>query len=136
MKSLTDAMAFVKSWDGAIDNRDKGRFAEFVPFERIAEAGLEPVDGITKEGWGDTTEWTEENVLKQLKEDVKFGLEKARGQRGISVHAMFCCVNLWCHLLENGLAEIGYTGYGVEFFEKVAEHYGWRFDVYGITAGD
>jgi len=125
MKSLTDAMAFVKTWEGAIDQRDKGRFAEFVPFERIAEAGLELADGTTKEGWGETTEWTEENVLKQLKEDVEFGLEKAYGQRGISVQCMFACVNMWCHLLENGLEEDSYENYGVAFFEKIRDHYNW-----------
>ena len=48
MKSLTDAMAFVKTWEGAIDQRDKGRFAEFVPFDRITEAGLELADGMVK----------------------------------------------------------------------------------------
>ena len=127
MKSLTDAMAFVKSWSGAIDDRDKGRFAEFVPFERIAEAGLDPADGTTKESWGDTTEWIEENVLKQLKEDVEFGLEKANGQRGLSAHCMFACVNMWYHLLENGLEEDSYENYGVAFFEKVRDHYNWCF---------
>lgn len=125
MKSLTDAMAFVKTWEGAIDQRDKGRFAEFVPFDRITEAGLELAGGMTKEGWGETTEWTKENVLQQLKEDVEFGLEKAYGQRGISVQCMFACVNMWCHLLENGLEEDSYENYGVAFFEKIRDHYNW-----------
>ena len=127
MKSLTDAMAFMKSWDGAIDERDKGRFAKFVPFERIAEAGIKPQEGTTKQSWGDTTEWTKENILKQLKEDVEFGLAKAHGQRGISAQCMFACVNMWCHLLENGLEEDSYEDYGVAFFEKVCDHYNWCF---------
>lgn len=127
MKSLDDAMAFVKTWEGAIDGRDKGRFADFVPFERVHEAGLELAEGMTKELWGNTIEWTQENVLKQLKEDVEFGLDKAYGQRGISAQCMFACVNMWCHLLENGLAEDHYDDYGVAFFEKVRDHYNWCF---------
>jgi len=59
MKSLNSAMAFMKDWDGAFDGRDKDRFAEFVPFERLDDAGLVPQDGMTAEKWGIVREWTE-----------------------------------------------------------------------------
>lgn len=125
MKSFEDALAFMKTWSGAIDERDKGRFAEFVPFNRCKDAGLTPADDTTEESWGETKSWTEEEVLKQLREDAEFGLEKAINQRGLSVQCMFACVNMWCLLLENGLDEHSYDEYGVDFFEKIIEHYGW-----------
>lgn len=125
MKSFDDALAFVKQWDGAFDGRDKGRFAEFVPFDRCADAGIEPIDGMTAEAWGDVKPWTEEEVLKQLKADAEFGLDKAEGHRGLSSIAMFATVNMWCELLENGLSEGFYESYGKSLFEKVLSHYGW-----------
>lgn len=125
MKSLDDAIKFIKEWDGAFDGRDKSRFAGFLPFERCLEAGLSPVEGMTAEKWGEVKPWTEEEVLKQLREDTEFGLEKAEGERAISSSAMFAVVNMWCELLENGLSEESYTNYGRRFFTKVLDHYGW-----------
>lgn len=128
MKSLEDAIAVMKTWHGAIDDRDKSRFAEFLPFNRCADAGLTPADGVTEESWGEIKPWTEEELLKHLREDTEFGLQKAIDQRGISVQCMFFCVNMWCVLLENGLEEHSYHDYGVGFFEKILEHYGWQED--------
>jgi hypothetical protein len=125
MKSFDDALAFVKDWNGAFDGRDKARFAAFVPFERCSEAGLEPQEGMTAEQWGEVKPWTEEEVLKQLKDDAEFGLGKADGERGISSNCMFEVVNMWCHLLENGLEQDDYYGYGRVLFERVLSHYGW-----------
>lgn len=125
MKTFEEALVFVKAWDGAFDGRDKGRFASFVPFDRCGEAGLEPKEGTTAEQWGETKPWTEEEVLKQLKLDAEFGLEKAIDERGISSNCMFVTVNMWCHLLENGLEQDEYFGYGKILFERVLQHYGW-----------
>lgn len=126
MKTLEQAYEVVKSWEGAWDGRDKSRFARFVPFEDCPKAGLEPNDGIDATSWGDVVPWTEEKILEQLKDDVLFGYEKATGQRGLSANCMFYVVNMWCILLENGLEEDSYSNYGVEFFQKVATHYGWE----------
>lgn len=125
MKSFDDALAFVKDWEGAFDGRDKSRFASFVPFERCSEAGLHPREGMTADQWCDVKPWTEEEVLKQLKDDAEFGLEKAEGERGISSDCMFNVVNMWCRLLENGLEQDDYYGYGRVLFERVLNHYGW-----------
>ena len=125
MKNFDEALAFVKDWDGAFDGRDKGRFAKFVPFERCSEAGFEPREGMTAEQWGEVKPWTEEEVLKQLKDDAEFGLEKAEDERGISSGCMFDVVNMWCHLLENGLEQDDFYSYGRVLFEGVLSHYGW-----------
>lgn len=128
MKSFEDALAFVKQWDGAFDGRDIKRFSLFLPLDRLAEAGLEAEEGVTAEEWGEPRPWTEEEVVKQLLEDAEFGLQKAIGERGLSSNCMFHVVNMWCHLLENGLEDeeerYGYgLGYGRSLFEKVLKHY-------------
>lgn len=124
MKSLEDAIKFVDSYPGAIDGRDRMRFADFLPVERLSEIGLD----INPENNAQTLQqkpWTEEEVLKQLKIDVQFGLEKAIAQRGISTNCMFHVVNMWCHLLENNLQQDGYDNYAISFFMSVIIHYGW-----------
>lgn len=125
MKTLDEALAFVKNWEGAADGRDKERFAVFVPFDRIAEAGFELNDGVDLQSWGPADPWEECRVLEQLRRDTLFGLEKARDRRGLSASFMFTTVNMWCHLLENGLHQHSYTNYGVPFFESILRHYGW-----------
>lgn len=49
MKTLDEALAFIKDWEGAADGRDKERFAVFVPFDRIAEAGGPLIHGKNAE---------------------------------------------------------------------------------------
>lgn len=73
-------------------------------------------------------EWTEENILKQLKEDVDFGWEKCRAERGISSELMSEVVRRWCRVLENGLEDIDYGWYGDNVFNTVDKKYS-----FGIT---
>ena len=71
-------------------------------------------------------EWTEENVLKQLREDVEFGIEKATGHRGISASLMWEVCMGWCTILENGLDkqyEDDYGYYGDKLFKAIDEYY-------------
>lgn len=73
-------------------------------------------------------EFTRENVLKQLEEDVRFGFEKALNQRGISASLMFECVMMWNYILEEGLegwGEDDYAFYGLPLFKATAVKYGW-----------
>ena len=74
-------------------------------------------------------EWNEENILKQLKEDVEFGYEKAINERGISSGLMYMTVLSWCKVLENEFASwdgSNYGEYGKPLFEAVAKKYGWK----------
>ena len=69
--------------------------------------------------------FTEENVLKQLKEDVEFGWMKACAERGLSSGMMHEVVEAWCKVLENGLADsLPYYPYGKPLFIAVDEKYG------------
>lgn len=125
MKSFEDAIKFVSTWDGAFDGRDKDRFICYLPYNRVKDIGVSPIESLTEENWGEVRPWTEQEVLKTLKDDAEYGLDKAEGQRGLSSECMFFCVNMWCILLENGLEDLNYYGYGKHLFKKVLDHYNW-----------
>lgn len=113
--------------DMFIDRRWTNRFLDFVPVNEWSNYGFkytgEKPDEVT------IKEWTEENILKQLKRDVEFGYEKAECRRGISSELMAMVVNAWCKVLENGLNLDGDDGYyHIKQFTTVAKHYGWELD--------
>lgn len=109
--------------DDFFDRRFTKRFTDFLPEEECAKYGFiytgnEPYV---------MREWTEENVLAQLKEDVEFGYMKAVDERGISAELMAMVVRAWCKVLENGFELTDETdgSYHILQFTSVAEHYGW-----------
>lgn len=126
MMSLDEAIEFAKARRGAIDGRDHVRLGGFLPFDRLGDLGLTPAEHVTSDTW-EHTEWTEENVLDQLRDDVEFGLEKAHDERGISAGCMHNCVTMWNGILRNGVTDT-YGWYGLATFEATAERYGWEFD--------
>ena len=111
--------------DKFIDSRFTKRFVDFLPTSEWHKFGFRYVgkeEHIPKE-------WTEENVLEQLKKDVEFGYEKAVDERGISSELMAMVVNAWCKVLQNGLNLDGNDGwYHVKQFTTVAKHYGWELE--------
>ena len=108
--------------DTFLDRRWTKRFLDFLPSEEWGKYGFKIKEGVTHT----PVEWTEENILKQLKSDVEFGKEKAEDERGISSELMAMVVNAWCKVLENGLNLDGDDGwYHHRQFDIVAEHYGW-----------
>lgn len=112
--------------DEWLDRRFTKRFLDFIPVEewaqyRFSYTGDEPFI---------PTEWTEKNILSQLKRDTQFGYEKAVDEKGISSELMAMVVNAWCKVLENGLDLNGNDGYyHIKQFTVVAEHYGWNLEV-------
>lgn len=110
--------------DNFLDQRWTKRFLDFLPAEEWEKYGFRLAEGATHT----PIEWTEENILKQLRSDVMFGHEKAVDERGISSCLMAMVVNTWCKVLENGLNLEGEDGYyHIEQFDVVAEHYGWKY---------
>lgn len=111
--------------DTFFDRRFTKRFIDFVSTEEWEKYGFK----YTGEEEYIPKEWTEENILAQLKEDVEFGYMKAVDERGISSELMAMVVNAWCKVLQNGLNLDGNDGwYHKEQFTIVAEHYGWELD--------
>lgn len=109
--------------DTFLDKRWTKRFLNFLPVEQWEKYGFSLRKGATHT----PIEWSEENILKQLKQDVVFGHEKAENERGISAELMAMVVNAWCKVLENGLDLNGNDGwYHHRQFDVVAKHYGWE----------
>lgn len=110
--------------DDFIDRRFTKRFIDFLPTDEWSNYGFKYTG---KEPYT-PKEWTEENILAQLKEDVEFGYMKAIDERGISADLMAMVVSAWCKVLENGLnMDDRWDGpYHILLFETVAKHYGWN----------
>lgn len=113
-----------------LDKRDINRVAQFLTEEQLKEKFNIELKEEYK-GKHVLVKFNRENVLKQLKEDVEFGWEKACDERGISSSLMFSCVRMWNWVLEEGLEnwpEDDYAPYGKPLFEATAEKYG--FELY------
>ena len=64
------------------DGRDLSRLMEFIPEEELKDFEITLKEEFV--GKHEHIPFTKENVLKQLKDDVAFGFEKALNQRGLS----------------------------------------------------
>jgi hypothetical protein len=108
-----------------LDGRDLGRLANFIPEEKLKDFGIELRDEYV--GKHKAKKFTRANVLKQLKDDVDFGFEKALNQRGISAGLMYEVVMMWNWILEDGLEDFDdYAQYGLPLFKATAVKYGFE----------
>jgi hypothetical protein len=113
--------------DKFLDSRWTKRFLDFIPVDEWGKYGF----GFTGKNPDEVEvkDWTEENILDQLKKDVEFGHMKAVDERGISSELMAMVVNSWCKVLENGLNLDGDDGwYHIKQFTNVARYYGWELN--------
>lgn len=119
MKTLEFVIQNYKS--DVLDGRDITRLGQFLSEEQLPIFGLELKEGIR---W-QPKEFTRENILEQLKEDVAFGFEKALNKRGISSSLMYQVVSMWNWILEEGLENFTeYAQYGLPLFKATALKYG------------
>jgi len=127
MKNLNDIVENYEKdeWDVFLDDRFGSRLCQFLTDEQVEKIGF-----VIKEeykGKRQIKEWTRENILAQLKEDVDFGFEKALDKRGISSNLMFEVVKRWNKVLEEGLENYdSYEMYGLPLFKATAVKYGWK----------
>ena len=113
---------------GSFGDRDYDRLVNYYPESEIGTFGFKLSEGANAPGVGPwkVEEWTEENIVNQLKIDVAFGHEKAVDERGISSSLMYGVVNMWLWILEDGLYEEpgqDFDNYARDFFAEVAEKY-------------
>jgi hypothetical protein len=130
MKTLKQVLAehndAIKDSFLSIQDRLGIRLCQFLTEEQAKTIGFECKEGAT---WEPPIPFTEENVLKQLKQDVEFGWEKACGHRGISANLMYDVVLGWCKILENEFADWDdYEPYGTPLFLAVSTKYGFGLD--------
>lgn len=106
--------------DSFLDSRFTKRFIDYLPLEEWKEFGFE----YKGEDNFIPKDWTEENIKSELKDDLKFAIEKALGHRGISASPMYNVLKSWCIILENGLDKTDYGWYGDKLIKAVDEYYG------------
>lgn len=132
MKTLDEILKIQKS--NCIDGRDTRRLFQFIDWKTL-QKHPELMKNITKEYLNEERwmndiyvhEFTRENVLQELREDLAFAFTKALDKRGLSSAMMFEVVKMWCWILEDSkeLAEWSYYKYyGLPLFKAVAEYYG------------
>lgn len=108
--------------DNFLDHRWTKRFLDFIPTDEWEKYGFK-YSGCSPEEPFEVKEWTEENILKQLKADTEFAIEKATNHRGISASLMNGVLQSWCIVLENGLETTDYGWYGDELIKAVDKLY-------------
>ena len=127
MKTKNYVIENYKDFKVSLDDRFGSRFAQFLTKEEAAKLGIFTPDSIKSWDNSKVKEWTEDNVIAQLRDDVAFGFEKALDQRGISARLMFDTVRSWNKVLENDLAgwdESRYAQYGLPLLNATAVLYG------------
>ena len=102
------------------DRRFTKRFVDFLPTSEWGKFGY----GYKVEEEYIPKEWTEENIIAQLKADLDFAIEKATNLRGISSSLMYDVLKSWCIVLENGLEKTEYGWYGDKLIKAIDEYYG------------
>lgn len=132
MKSLNWVLTHMDELETSLDSRVGRRLLQFLSDEQVKELGYT----YTGEGKRAVVEWSEENVIKQLKDDVEFGIEKATDHRGISASLMYEVCNTWCKILENDLVDCDYGWYGHNMFQKLDEKYNLGLNAAEEFSGD
>lgn len=126
MKTIKYITENYKEFKTLIQDRFGARFTDFLPVEEWEKFGFRFTGDENNKPV--PKEWTRENILAQLKEDVEFGFKKALDKRGISASLMLQVVMAWNLVLEEGLEdwdENNYAQYGLPLFKATAEKYGW-----------
>lgn len=109
-----------------LDGRDIYRLMKFVPEEDLLKIGIQLNDEYV--GKHKSIAYTRRNVLRQLKNDVKFAFEKALSKRSLSAGIMHDVVLMWNWVLEDGLEDFdkdNYAQYSLPLFKATAVKYGW-----------
>ena len=97
MKTIEEILANYKDYETFLGDRFGRRFSDFLTEEQAAGIGWHAAEGHE---WPEPKEWTEENVLAQLKKDVEFGWSKACDERGISSELMYDVCKAWSSPLQ------------------------------------
>lgn len=131
MKKIEEIIDNYEKYETYLEDRFGIRFIDFLTSDQAKKIGFKIKEEYIEEHNKNIKEWNRENVLEQLKKDVKFGWEKACDERGISSSLMYHVVLSWNKVLEEGLEdwdEDNYAMYGKPLFKATAEKYGWNLD--------
>lgn len=123
MLDKSEVIAQYKELETSIDNRFFKRFCKYLNVDEVEQCGFQ-VKEEAKDDWEIECKWTEENIIKELVADAKFGLEKAENERGISSALMTEVCEAWLVVLEDDDFCSSDWGYNAPFFRDILEKYG------------
>lgn len=104
-----------------LDSRDYSRLSDYFEEEHLGTFEFKLKEGATHT----VTDFTQENILKQLETDLEFAFEKALNKRGLSAGMMHEVILMWMWVLEDDLQHLeDYGHYGLPLFKAVAVKYG------------
>ena len=122
MKTINEILENYEEYGTFIVDRFGARLCDFLTVEQAEKIGFSLKDEYKDKHV--PKEWTEENIIEQLKEDILFGWEKACNERGLSSDIMYDVVKTWCKVLENEYEDFDdYAPYGKPLFKAVAQKY-------------
>jgi hypothetical protein len=127
MKSMEEVIKDYKSPQFCIDGRDVIRLAKFIPEEKLKDIGVELLPECV--GKHVAISWTRENILEQVKKDVKFGFEKALNKRGISSSLMNDVMKMWAYVFSDEFIFENidnYSMYGLPLLKEMAIKFGFE----------
>lgn len=137
MKTLEEVLENFESQ--AIDGRDANRIAQFLKSDQLERIGVKlKTDADVEEYDSNVVEWNEENVMKQIKEDVAFAFEKALDKRGLSAGMMAEVLLMWARILDEQSVldqEDNYAQYGLPIAKAAALAWGFENEI-GDDDGD
>lgn len=123
MKSIEEIIKNYSEYETYLDDRFGSRFCDFLTEEQGKDIGFTVKEECV---WKKPKKWTKQNVIRQLKRDIEFGIEKAEGQRGISSSLMFDVCKSWLKVLEDKemLEKFeNYYDYGLNGFYPARDKY-------------
>lgn len=122
MKTIEEILKYESQ---ALDGRDIGRLGSFMTHDQLKVVGLALAKPDLE--WV-PEEYTRENVIKHLKDDLAFAFEKALNKRGLSAGMMFSVIKMWMWVLDEhedlvNWSDDNYAMYGLPLFKAVALRY-------------
>ena len=125
MKAISEILNNYEDYETPCNDRFGIRFCSFLTSEQVEEIGFYfEAEYANKHV---PIEWTEENIIKQMTEDVQFGWEKACEKRAFLSYVMTEAVKAWCKVLGNEFQNFDvktyYNQYGKPLFKAVAQKY-------------
>lgn len=122
MKTKQEVLENYKKLETAIDNRFAKRLVDYLTVDELKTIGLVVKDEYVDD-WVVEKEWTEENIIKNLISDAKFGKEKAENERGISSALMTEVCEAWLFVIEDNEIISSDYGYNLSFFNEILKKY-------------
>lgn len=117
MKTIDEILNNYKEYETFLEDRFGRRLCPFLTIDQMSKIGFSLNEKLTKSF--EPKEWTYENVLLQLEEDAKFGLEKAEDMRGISSNLMYEVCKSWCKVIDKEDLIDEYYDYGISTFKSI-----------------